>query len=80
MAAITVGRFSYDAESGTLTGPVEYLKEQGDALLARIKAGNSVVYNTGISLGHDPVKTILVALQTDFAGWLGNRQLLAGLR
>ncbi len=74
--ATTVGRFIY--EDGTLTGPAEYMRERGDARLAKIVAGEDVVFNFGAMSGRgDTITLVLVSLQTDYAGWLGTRELLS---
>jgi hypothetical protein len=54
------------------------MNEQGNTKLDEILAGNSVVFNTGMRLNpsQDIETAILVALQTDFAGWKGKKQLL----
>jgi hypothetical protein len=79
MSATTVGRFKY--EGGQISGPAEYMNGAGDVKLEKILSGNDLAYNTMIvaSPGTDPVTMILTALQTDFAGWLGQRELIAGL-
>lgn len=74
----TVGRFSHDA--GTVRGPADYMRERGNAKLAEIEAGRCVVVSYGVANGHDPVTTILVALQTDYAAWRGMQQLLGASR
>ena len=73
----TVKRFTIT--DGVLSGPAEYMREQGDAKLARILAGNDTVFNMTAQFSPDMETAILVALQTDFAGWLGMRQF-AGMR
>ena len=79
MIAVTVGRFKY--ESGQISGPAEYMEGAGDVKLDSILSGNDIAYNTMIlaSPGTDPVTMILTALQTDYAGWLGQRELIAGM-
>lgn len=76
MAVKTVGRFSYDDEAGTVSGPAEYMREKGNARLADIEAGRDVVFNMTASYSPDIVTAILVNLQTDFAGWVGMRQFI----
>ena len=75
----SVGAFTMDSETGTVTGPVEYMNDQGSARLARIASGNDVVFNMGCTRSPNVFVAILVSLQTDFAGWKGTRNLLAGL-
>ena len=79
-ATTTVGRFKY--ESGQISGPAEYMNGDGDAKLDSILGGNDIAYNTMIVAkpGIDPVTMILTALQTDYAGWRGQRELIASLK
>jgi hypothetical protein len=70
----TVGRFTIDGE--TISGPAEYMREQGNARLDRILAGKDTVFNLSSHLSPDVETAVLVALQTDFAGWLGAREML----
>lgn len=72
--AITVGRFSLD-ENNTLTGPAEYMAEQGNAKVDKILRGDDLVFNMTSHLSPDVRTAVLVSLQTDFAGWLGQRQV-----
>ena len=37
----TVGRFTFNAEDGTVSGPAEYMREQGNARIAQIERGGS---------------------------------------
>lgn len=77
---ITVGRFSYNRETGEVSGPEEYMRERGFARIARIESGNDVVFNMGCVHSPNVETAVLVSLQTDYAGWKGTRQLLNGLR
>ncbi len=70
----TVGRFYI--EDGALYGPALYMQEQGDAKLAGILAGTDTVFNMTAHYSPDLETAILVALQTDYAGWAGARQLI----
>ena len=74
----TVGRFTY--ENGSISGPRQYMEEQGSALLARIEAGQEATFNATCQLSPDIITAILVWLQTDFAGWLGRKELMESLR
>jgi hypothetical protein len=69
----TVGEFTFDFEAMTVSGPASYMQERGDAHLAEIKAGRDPVVNSGYS--PDPITGILVSLQTDYAGWRGQKQM-----
>lgn len=72
----TVGHFSIDGD--VLTGPAEYMQQQGDARLASILAGTDLLYNYAIEhdLSPDRETAILVSLQTAYAAWAGLRDLL----
>ena len=74
-----VGQFTCDSETGTVVGPAEYMKDRGHDKLEEILSGKSVVFNMGCARSPNVYVAMLVALQTDFAGWRGMRQLCAGL-
>jgi len=80
MAAITVGRFSWDAETGTLSGPKEFMLERGNAILDQILAGDDAVFNMTAHLSPTIPLAVLVRLQTCLAAWLGERELLCRLK
>ena len=63
------GRFTMT--DGMLQGPAEYMQEQGNAKLDRILAGTDAGFNAMQSFQPDTELLILVALQTDYAGWHG---------
>lgn len=77
---ITVGRFTYNKETNEVSGPAEYMEERGFAKLDAIMAGTDVLFNFGCVKSPSVEVAVLVSLQTDYAGWKGTRQLLAGLR
>jgi len=77
---ITVGAFTYNRETGEVSGPEEYMRERGFARIARIEAGQDVVFNMGCTRSPNVETAVLVSLQTDYAGWKGTRQLLNSLR
>ena len=77
--AITVGRFTLNAD-GTLSGPAQYLTDQGNELIDRIVAGTDTVFNMSQHLSPSVEIAILVRLQTDFAGWRGHQQMLGWLK
>ena len=73
-----VGEFTY--ENGTVSGPAQYMTEKGNAKVEDILAGRSAVFNYGVGLpGANPAQLVLVALQTDYAGWRGMRLTKAEL-
>jgi hypothetical protein len=73
----TVGRFSYDYASGTVSGPADYMRRYGNARLRNIEQGQDAVVSMGYRVAQergespDIVTLILVSLQTDFAAYLG---------
>ena len=69
-----VGKFTI--ESGVLSGPAQYMQEQGSAKLEGILAGTDVVFNASLTHSPDIETGILVAMQTDYAGWLGQKELV----
>lgn len=76
--AKTAGQFAI--EGSTLTGPAEYMRERGNALLDRVLAGQDQMFNMTAHFSPDVEMAVLVRLQTDFAGWLGMRRTIAELR
>lgn len=80
---ITVGNFSYDPTTNALSGPVLYMQERGNGFVDNALRGRSASFNTMLGAcrhGQDPLRTLLVALQTDYAGWVGQRQVLAQIQ
>ena len=70
-------KFSYDAQTNQISGPAEYMKTRYAAMMEQIYSGQSVVFNFSQQgcPGSSVVTGVLVALQTDYAGWLGQRQM-----
>jgi len=64
-----VGQF--EIRDGAVYGPAEYMRERGNARIAKIEAGNDAVFNFGCLKSPDVETAILVSLQTDYAGWRG---------
>ena len=73
----TVGQFTIEGD--TLTGPTAYMREQSDEKLKAITEGWDVAFNMCSHLSPNVETAILVGLQTDYAGWLGARQLIRAL-
>lgn len=71
----TLKNFSIDLVEGSFSGPKEYMNEQGNAKLDQILAGKCETFNATTHLSPDLATAILVWMQTDYAGWLGTRQL-----
>jgi len=74
----TVGRFTL--EDGCLAGPRAYMHERGNAKIKGILDGKDVVFNSVAHLSPDLETAILVALQTDYAGWAGMKEVESWLR
>ncbi len=70
------GTFTID-EEGHLYGPKQYMEEQGNAKLRKILDGKDEVFNMTAHLSPDAETALLVHMQTDYAGWLGFRQMLS---
>ena len=69
---ITVGAFTMTA-SGTVEGPAAYMASPHGfaAIVAKMEAGESAVATFG---GGSP-GSVLVAIQTHYAGWRGMEQI-----
>ncbi len=78
MALKTCGQFTL--EEGVLSGPKAYMEEQGNTLVDKVLAGEDAIFNTTAHLSQDIELAILVRLQTDYAGWLGLKQVQGWLR
>ncbi len=72
MVLKVVGRFTL--EDGVLCGPLDYMEEQGNALLDKIFARQDMVFNMTADQSPDVETAILVRLQPDFVGCLGIKQ------
>ena len=71
----TVGKFQID-ETGMFSGPNQYMTEQGSCKLDEIMAGKCISFNMTCHLSPDIETAVLVAMQTDYAGWIGLQQTL----
>ncbi len=78
MTIKTCGRFTL--EDGILSGPKQYMEEQGNTLVDKVLAGEDVIFNTTAHFSPDIETAILVRLQTDYAGWLGLKQVEGWLK
>lgn len=69
-----IGEFEY--RDGAVYGPKVYMLEQGKTKLDSIMSGQAAGFNAMLAARPDisPVQMVLVALQTDYAGWIGMRQ------
>lgn len=75
---VRCGAFTMDAH-GVVEGPAAYMRERGSERLRRIEAGEDYLVNFGLRSGLSPnaETAVLVSLQTDYAAWLGEREMLA---
>lgn len=73
---MNVGSFHMD-QIGTVTGPADYMNDPNgyDVIRQEIESGRSVVFNAAHP--GNPLMAALVAIQTHYAGWKGNRQCIA---
>lgn len=78
MPAKVCGQFSIENE--ILSGPKEYMEDQGNMLVDKIFADEDTVFNMTAHLSPDVETAIVVRLQTDYAGWLGMRQVESWLK
>jgi hypothetical protein len=60
-----------------IEGPAQYMRERGNALLDRLVSGRDTMFNLSAHLSPSVEMAVLVRLQTDFAGWLGEQRLFA---
>ena len=74
---LKVGQFTFDRETGTVTGPADYMKAQGLDRIKSIEAGADVVFNMNPNSLSDPALGVLVSLQTDYAAFAGMKQFNA---
>jgi hypothetical protein len=80
--AKTVGQFTYDETDGTISGPATYMREEGNALIARISAGQEtdMLARFMDSGTPDALTAILLLIQTKYAAWIGYRSYFGGGR
>ncbi len=73
MTTTTVGEFTYDTETGKVSGPAAYMKsEHYSDWKTRFVSGRDVVFNAGAGgLSPSVEVAMLVSLQTNYAGWHG---------
>ncbi len=71
-APVTVGEFTFDPATSTVSGPASYMRS---ADYARCIAGiqNGTDHTFRAAMEHSPTAEIalLVTIQTDYAGWHG---------
>lgn len=72
---VEVGRFTYDTETGTTTGPADYMRERFADYVKEVESGRHSYLAAFAPQGQSPVVTFLVGVQTDYAGFVGARQV-----
>ncbi len=66
-----VGSFSYNNETGLISGPADYMTTRFQDRMSDIYAGRNAVVNYGLSEGREIISLVLVSLQTDYSAFLG---------
>ncbi|TMC01251.1 MAG: hypothetical protein E6J41_33310 [Chloroflexi bacterium] len=81
MKRVTSGDFTLVSD-GTVIGPKDYIESEWyERRIARIEAGTDAVFNYATqNEGQDPVRAILVSLQTHYAEFCGWRRTQAMVR
>ena len=75
---LTVGRFTYDPATNQVAGPSAFMTDMGSKKLDAIANGTDAGFNAMVACapsGSDPATLVLVALQTAYAGWLGQKEI-----
>ena len=67
-------------KDGQISGPADYMKEQGSALLQKILKAKDEVFNMTCHLSPDVETAIGVRMQTDYAGWHGMKSFASKLK
>ena len=82
MEQIQVGEFTLESDGKTVSGPAAYMNERGSAKLRAILSGHDTGFNTMLMFAAPErlLQTILIALQTDYAGWKGMQQFHQSFR
>lgn len=78
--SMTAGRFRFDAGSGQISGPADYMRERYQERMQAINAGRDSVANMGLAMHRNVVMAVLVSLQTDYAAWAGMREFIKANR
>jgi hypothetical protein len=86
MSVMEFGRFTYDSDSGTVTGPAKYMAERFPQFQQEVKAGRAESLTAcSIAAGAngqqaDGWQLFMQALQLDYAGWHGVDSLLSAIK
>ena len=72
----TVGRFSAEYINGKMEieGPAEYMETRFSEFKKDLETGGSAVVRMA-PIGTNPTTLLLVAIQTDYAGWLSMKEM-----
>ena len=74
---LEVGSFTYDLDTGSITGPAEYVRERLDAYIAEVARGQNAWLFAFAPAGQRMEQTVLVGIQTDYAAFRGARETFA---
>jgi len=72
---VEVGRFTFDTTTEVLTGPREHFEARGGVGNAVQGALASTVFKFGLTESPSPQVAFLVALQTDYAAFAGEKSM-----
>lgn len=74
MATTEVGAFTFDSADSSISGPAEYVRSaEYRACIASIENGTNPTFRAGMEHSPSVEVALLVAVQTDYAGWHGMR-------
>jgi hypothetical protein len=78
---VTIGNFTLTSD-GVVIGPKDYVESDwSERRIAQIEVGTDVVFNYATQRGdQDPVRAILVSLQTNYAEFCGWKRTQAMVR
>ena len=69
-----LGEFEYRDDK--VIGPSRYMEERGNTKVDLIATGEDETFKRNAEFCPDMVTCLLVTLQTDYAGWRGEQQML----
>ncbi len=74
----TVGQFTFDAETSSISGPADYMRSDDyRRTIESIEAGTNHVFRAGCEFSPTIEIALLVTIQTNYAGWAGAQQFHA---
>lgn len=78
MSVTTVGAFTFDSDTSTVSGPAEYMRSDDyRRCIASIEAGTNHVFAAGCQHSPNVETALLVTIQTNYAGWHGSQVFFA---